>query len=110
MYVCMYVFMYVYTHVQANPIPPKTFIEIGSGSGAICLSLLKKWSNCKAVALDICEHAVNLTRDNAGMMCMQDRLTVVSCLHVCIYIYICMYIYMYICIYIYIYIYIYMYV
>ncbi|KAF3689988.1 HemK methyltransferase family member 1 [Channa argus] len=42
-----------------------TCLEVGCGSGAISLSLLKSLPQLKAIALDKCQAAVNLTMENA---------------------------------------------
>ncbi|XP_068615886.1 MTRF1L release factor glutamine methyltransferase-like [Brachionichthys hirsutus] len=52
------------------------FLEVGCGSGAISLSLLKSRPQLKAVALDQSLDAVNLTRENALRLGLQDRLQV----------------------------------
>ena len=61
---------------QAHSIPPARFLEVGPGSGAICLSLLKAWPLATAVAVDLCEHACSLTAENAARMGMSSRLCV----------------------------------
>ncbi|XP_035517831.1 MTRF1L release factor glutamine methyltransferase [Morone saxatilis] len=50
--------------------------EVGCGSGAISLSLLKSLPKLKAVAVDRSQDAVDLTRDNAQSLGLQDRLQV----------------------------------
>ncbi|XP_058810161.1 MTRF1L release factor glutamine methyltransferase [Phymastichus coffea] len=40
-------------------------LEIGCGSGAICLSLLQSRKNLRVVAIDINPHACDLTKENA---------------------------------------------
>uniref|UniRef100_A0A8C5NCZ6 peptide chain release factor N(5)-glutamine methyltransferase n=1 Tax=Gouania willdenowi TaxID=441366 RepID=A0A8C5NCZ6_GOUWI len=51
-----------------------TFIEVGCGSGAISLSLLKSLPQLKAVALDQSVEAVDLTWENALRLGVQDRI------------------------------------
>ncbi|XP_016847067.1 MTRF1L release factor glutamine methyltransferase isoform X3 [Anolis carolinensis] len=50
-------------------LPPEThgpvILEVGCGSGAIALSLLKKLPHSKVIAIDKLEAAVNLTKENA---------------------------------------------
>ncbi|KAM8866895.1 MTRF1L release factor glutamine methyltransferase isoform 1-T1 [Synchiropus picturatus] len=53
---------------------PKVCLEVGCGSGAISLSLLKKLPELTAVALDQSRDAVDLTRENALKLSLQDRL------------------------------------
>ncbi|XP_028302040.1 MTRF1L release factor glutamine methyltransferase isoform X2 [Gouania willdenowi] len=52
----------------------RTFIEVGCGSGAISLSLLKSLPQLKAVALDQSVEAVDLTWENALRLGVQDRI------------------------------------
>ncbi|XP_023150668.2 MTRF1L release factor glutamine methyltransferase [Amphiprion ocellaris] len=53
-----------------------TCLEVGCGSGAISLSLLKSLPQLKAVALDQSQDAVDLTTENALRLRLQDRLQV----------------------------------
>lgn len=53
-----------------------TCLEVGCGSGAISLSLLKSLPQLKAVALDQSQDAVDLTRENAFRLGLQDRLQI----------------------------------
>ncbi|GFS17821.1 hemK methyltransferase family member 1 [Elysia marginata] len=53
------------------------FLEIGPGSGAITVSLLKRFPELQAVAVDISEEACQLTRDNAELTATSDRLTII---------------------------------
>ncbi|CAB1314669.1 unnamed protein product, partial [Coregonus sp. 'balchen'] len=51
-------------------------LEVGCGSGAISLSLLNSLPQLRAIALDKNKDAVNLTRENAHSLGLQDRLEV----------------------------------
>ncbi|XP_070758265.1 MTRF1L release factor glutamine methyltransferase [Enoplosus armatus] len=53
-----------------------TCLEVGCGSGAISLSLLKSLPQLKAIALDQSQDAVDLTRENALRLGLQDRLQI----------------------------------
>ncbi|XP_041816279.1 MTRF1L release factor glutamine methyltransferase [Chelmon rostratus] len=53
-----------------------TCLEVGCGSGAISLSLLKNLPQLKAIAVDQSQDAVDLTRENALRLGLQDRLQV----------------------------------
>ncbi|XP_030063071.1 MTRF1L release factor glutamine methyltransferase [Microcaecilia unicolor] len=53
-------------------------LEVGCGSGAISLSLLKKFPKSHIVAVDKEEAAVSLTRDNAIRLRLQDRITILQ--------------------------------
>lgn len=54
----------------------RTCLEVGCGSGAISLSLLKSLPQLKAIAVDQSQAAVDLTRENASRLGLQDRLQV----------------------------------
>ncbi|XP_075997256.1 MTRF1L release factor glutamine methyltransferase isoform X2 [Genypterus blacodes] len=62
------------THQAANG--PHTSLEVGCGSGAISLSLMKSLPQLEAVALDQSEAAVALTWENACRLGLQGRLQV----------------------------------
>lgn len=51
-------------------------LEVGCGSGAISLSLLKGLPQLKAVALDQSENAVTLTKENSLRLGLENRLEV----------------------------------
>ncbi|XP_071350424.1 MTRF1L release factor glutamine methyltransferase [Trachinotus anak] len=53
-----------------------TSLEVGCGSGAISLSLLKSLPQLRAIALDQSQDAVDLTRENASRLGLQDRLQI----------------------------------
>ncbi|XP_061788219.1 MTRF1L release factor glutamine methyltransferase [Nerophis lumbriciformis] len=53
-----------------------TCLEVGCGSGAISLSLLKSLPQLTAIALDQSLDAVELTKENASRLGLQDRLKV----------------------------------
>lgn len=52
----------------------KLFLEIGTGSGAICLSILHEMKSVKFVAIDQSRIACNLTMENAKMHNLSDRI------------------------------------
>ncbi|XP_063148021.1 MTRF1L release factor glutamine methyltransferase isoform X1 [Candoia aspera] len=49
-------------------------LEVGCGSGAIGLSLLKKLPHSRLIAIDKLEAAVNLTKENAERLHLQERI------------------------------------
>uniref|UniRef100_A0A2D4NZZ1 peptide chain release factor N(5)-glutamine methyltransferase n=1 Tax=Micrurus surinamensis TaxID=129470 RepID=A0A2D4NZZ1_MICSU len=49
-------------------------LEVGCGSGAIGLSLLKKLPHSQLIAIDKLEAAVNLTKENAERLHLQERI------------------------------------
>ncbi|NXW50202.1 HEMK1 methyltransferase, partial [Nyctiprogne leucopyga] len=56
------------------PLPHPVILEIGCGSGAIALSLLCKLPQSQVIAVDKAEAAVDLTRENAHRLQLQDRI------------------------------------
>ncbi|CAN9511998.1 unnamed protein product [Ophioblennius macclurei] len=60
----------------AEPDSRHTCLEVGCGSGAISLSLLKSLPQLEAFALDQSQEAVDLTRENAFRLGLQDRLKI----------------------------------
>ncbi|XP_015203519.2 MTRF1L release factor glutamine methyltransferase [Lepisosteus oculatus] len=54
--------------------PSLRFLEVGCGSGAISLSLLKSLPQARAVAVDRSPAAVSLAEENAHRLGLQDRL------------------------------------
>jgi len=55
---------------------PKRFLDGGCGTGAISLALLKEWPESRCVAIDINPIAVELTKSNAGLVDVEDRIQV----------------------------------
>lgn len=53
-----------------------SILEVGCGSGAISLSLLKSVPQLRAIALDQNENAVNLTKENAQRLGLEHRLQI----------------------------------
>ena len=56
----------------------KTGLEIGVGSGAIVVSLLKNRPNLKMYCIDISEKALEITEKNAKIHGVNDRLTLIK--------------------------------
>lgn len=52
-------------------------VDIGSGSGAIIISLLRKLTNAQGVAVDISQEALNVVRNNAGQLGVAERLCLI---------------------------------
>ncbi|XP_059712236.1 MTRF1L release factor glutamine methyltransferase isoform X1 [Haemorhous mexicanus] len=59
------------------PVPHPVILEIGCGSGAIALSLLCKLPQSRVIAMDKEEAAVNLTRENAYRLQLQERIHII---------------------------------
>ena len=55
-------------------IPPTRMLDLGTGSGAIAISLLKHWPNSSAVAVDISTKALEVARRNAFRHAVEQRL------------------------------------
>ncbi|XP_074952509.1 MTRF1L release factor glutamine methyltransferase isoform X1 [Phalacrocorax aristotelis] len=56
------------------PVPHAVILEIGCGSGAIALSLLCKLPQSRIIAVDKEKSAVDLTRENAHRLRLQERI------------------------------------
>ncbi|XP_063267241.1 MTRF1L release factor glutamine methyltransferase isoform X2 [Prinia subflava] len=59
------------------PVPHPVILEIGCGSGAIALSLLRKLPQSRVIAMDKEEAAVDLTRENAHRLQLQERIHII---------------------------------
>ncbi|XP_039627209.1 MTRF1L release factor glutamine methyltransferase isoform X1 [Polypterus senegalus] len=64
--------------ISAGPHRDITFLEVGCGSGAICLSLLHLLPRIHAIAVDKSAEAINLTRENADRLGLCDRLNLLQ--------------------------------
>lgn len=72
---------YVHEHFRGTKQhckPGQQFLEIGCGSGAISLSLLKKNPQWRCVAVDISPKACALTKMNADKYNLNDRITILE--------------------------------
>ena len=49
-------------------------VDVGTGSGIIALSLAKQFPQAKIFAVDISEDALALARENAGRLCLSNRI------------------------------------
>ena len=45
--------------------PPKTILDLGTGSGCILITILKEFPNARGVAVDLSEAALGIARENA---------------------------------------------
>lgn len=56
---------------------PRMVLDVGCGSGAVLLAVLAARPDCIGVGVDVAEHAVALTRENALRLGLNERVTVV---------------------------------
>ncbi len=56
----------------------KNFLDVGTGSGCIILSILKERSNCKGTAIDICKKALKVAISNAKMHHLENKIKFVN--------------------------------
>ena len=56
----------------------KNFLDIGTGSGCIAISILKERPKCKATAIDISKKAINVAKFNAKMHHLQNKIKFVN--------------------------------
>ncbi|XP_046327236.2 MTRF1L release factor glutamine methyltransferase-like [Haliotis rufescens] len=68
---------FIKSHLQGWGHKQTRLLEIGCGSGAITLALLKEFPQMQAVAVDKTTHACELTADNATSLGLTDRLDVI---------------------------------
>ena len=54
---------------------PERFLDLGTGSGILAVSLLLQWPEAKALATDISTPALAVAAENAARYGVQDRLT-----------------------------------
>ncbi|KFO86245.1 HemK methyltransferase family member 1, partial [Buceros rhinoceros silvestris] len=59
------------------PVSHPVILEVGCGSGAIALSLLRKLPQSRVIAVDKEEAAVDLSRENAHRLQLQDRIHII---------------------------------
>ena len=56
----------------------KNFLDIGTGTGCITISILKERPKCKATAIDISKKAINVAKFNANMHHLQNKIKFVN--------------------------------
>jgi release factor glutamine methyltransferase len=66
----------VYALKRLSAISKPAILDVGSGSGAIAISLLKGLTDATAIAVDISEDALEMTAENAVRLGVSERLTV----------------------------------
>ena len=54
-------------------LPPRTFLDLGTGSGCILLSLLHEWQESEGFGVDLSFDALKVARENAGRFGLADR-------------------------------------
>ncbi len=60
---------------KLSKIDAPIFLDIGTGSGAICISILKQLKTARAVTVDISADAIDCAKFNAEKFGVDDRLT-----------------------------------
>ncbi|XP_075039943.1 MTRF1L release factor glutamine methyltransferase isoform X1 [Mixophyes fleayi] len=58
--------------------PAPVILEVGCGSGAVSLALLRRIPQARVIAVDKTEAAVSLTRDNAERLGLQHRIDILQ--------------------------------
>lgn len=58
---------------RLGPSPGPRFLDLGTGSGCIALSLLREMPRAWALAVDLSEAALAVARQNAGRLHLEDR-------------------------------------
>jgi release factor glutamine methyltransferase len=53
--------------------PPRRFVDVGTGSGVIALTLAGAWPEAEALAVDQSENALALARENAARLGLAER-------------------------------------
>ncbi|PIE08511.1 MAG: protein-(glutamine-N5) methyltransferase, release factor-specific [Rhodobacterales bacterium] len=61
-----------------NRPPPRTLLDLGTGSGILALTLLAEWPGARAVATDISPGALAVARANAAALGLAERLTLIE--------------------------------
>lgn len=63
---------------SGNVSDPLWFLDVGCGSGAISIALLNECTKLRGVAIDVSAEAVTLTKENAIMCNVHERLNVIQ--------------------------------
>ena len=56
----------------------KSFLEVGTGSGCIIISILKERLRCSATAVDICKKALKIAKFNAKMHHLKNNINFIN--------------------------------
>ena len=56
----------------------KNFLDIGTGTGCITISILRERPKCKATAIDISKNAINVAKFNAKMHHLQNKIKFIN--------------------------------
>ena len=56
----------------------KRFLEVGTGSGCLIISILKERLKCSATAIDICKKALNIAKFNAKMHHLKNNINFIN--------------------------------
>ena len=61
-----------------DKIPPKTILDLGTGTGCLILTLLKNFPDAVATAVDISKDALSIAEENAKTHNLDDRITFIQ--------------------------------
>jgi len=56
-----------------SKMPPRTILDLGTGSGCILIALLHEFKQAKGVGVDICTKALEVAQQNAKLNGVEDR-------------------------------------
>ena len=56
----------------------KSFLEVGTGSGCLIISILKERLKCSAMAIDICKKALKIAKFNAKMHHLKNNINFIN--------------------------------
>ena len=56
----------------------KSFLDVGTGSGCIIISILKERARCSATAIDICKKALKIAKFNAKMHHLKNNINFIN--------------------------------
>lgn len=58
---------------RSGPVPEFSFLDIGTGSGAIGVAILRAFKNARGALLDISEEALEVAQENLRRYALEDR-------------------------------------
>jgi release factor glutamine methyltransferase len=61
--------------MEMQAVPPKTILDLGTGSGCLVISLLKEFPEARGTAVDVSAEALAVAKMNAESLGVADRIT-----------------------------------